>query len=96
MRKLAEQLRRDVGALANQHERFDFRQAARELPEAAHRVVEDLHFMVGKHLEAVELADGVLVVVENGNFHGVFRDSRGMSDVRWWPPRGVARRSGPV
>jgi hypothetical protein len=26
--------------------------------------------VAGKHLEAVQLADGVLVVVEDGNFHG--------------------------
>ncbi|CAG9230072.1 hypothetical protein BCAR13_60239 [Paraburkholderia caribensis] len=72
MRKLVEQLRADAGAFANQDQRVDFRQTAGELAQTANGVVENLDLVVGEHLETVELADGVLIIVKDGNLHGVY------------------------
>jgi hypothetical protein len=65
-----EQLRADARTFANQHERIHFRESARQLPETTHRVIEDLHLMVIEQMEAIELPYGILVVIENGDFHG--------------------------
>ena len=70
-RQFIEQLRADAGAFANQDQRVDFGKTACQLAEATDGVVENLDFMVGEQLKAVELADGVLVIVEDGNLHGM-------------------------
>ena len=43
---------------------------ARQLPEAARRTLEHLDLVLLQKCEAVEPAHGVLIVVENGDFHG--------------------------
>jgi hypothetical protein len=69
LRQLLQQLARDAGALADQHHGFDIGQARRQLAHALDGVVEHLDVMPLQQLEAGQLAHGILVVVENGNFH---------------------------
>ena len=71
-----EQLGADPGALADQNQGFDFRESASQLSEAAHRVIEYFHLVIGEKTEAIELANGVLIVVQDGNFdwHGLAFD----------------------
>ncbi len=48
----------------------NWRQADRQLADAARAAGEHFDLVAVQQLEAVELADRILIVVENGNFHG--------------------------
>jgi hypothetical protein len=59
----------DLGALADQHQRLDVLQPLGELVVVLHVVVPHLHVVRGELPEARERWDGVVVIVEDGNFH---------------------------
>lgn len=54
----------------NQYECFDFCQMVGELFQVVYCIVEDFYVVVGEYFEVVQFVDGVLVVVEDGNFYG--------------------------
>ena len=77
LRQLLEQLAREVGALADQHQHLGVAQAHRELADALDGVGEDLGVEVLQERGALELAHGVLVVVEDDDVHGSGEFDRG-------------------
>ncbi len=70
-RELLHELARDLGALADQHDDVGIPQPHRKLAEALDGVGVDLGGVGVETRSAMELADGVLVVVEDDNVHGV-------------------------
>ena len=77
LRQLVDQVPGDPGAFADQHQGLRIREAHAELSGALDGVVEHLDVVLGEQREAVELADGVLIVVEDRNLHqGGFRGPR--------------------
>ena len=71
--QLLEQLPREVGALADQHQHVGVAQPHRELADALDGVGEDLGVELLELGRALELAHRVLVVVEDDDVHGARR-----------------------
>mmetsp|Transcript_39182 Transcript_39182/g.92014 ORF Transcript_39182/g.92014 Transcript_39182/m.92014 type:complete len:288 (+) Transcript_39182:1322-2185(+) len=67
--ELFEQLAREGGALPDQHQYLGVAQPHGELPDALHRVGEDLGVQRLQLGRAAQLADSVLVVIENDHIH---------------------------
>jgi hypothetical protein len=68
--QLLEQGAWKVGAFADQHQHFGIPQAHRQLADALDGVGEDLGVVGLQACGAVQLAHGVLVVVEDDDVHG--------------------------
>ena len=64
-RQLLQQGAREVGSFADQHQHVGVAQAHRELADALHRVGEDLGVVGLQQAGTRQLADGVLIVVED-------------------------------
>ena len=75
LRKLLEELARKLAALADQDQHLGVAHAHRELAEALDGVREDLGVEVLEDRCALELAHGILVVVEDDDVHGASRGS---------------------
>ena len=90
LRQLVQQVLVDPRALANQDQGFGVRQAHAELPGALDGIVEDLDLVPGEQREAIELANGVLVVVEDRDLHRpeAFEDAETETNARRGPPTG--------
>ena len=69
LRQSAEEWRADLGALANEHERFGLAQSLRERVDILDVIVPDLDVVPRQRREAVERAQRVVVVVEDGDLH---------------------------
>src|SRR5690606_23620195 len=89
------QLAGDMGALAHQHDDVRIPETHGELAQSLDRVGVDLGGVRIKPRRAVELADRILVIVEDHNVHPdiVPRQSRrdggvrihGAESAAWWP-----------
>ena len=64
-----EERRADLGALANEHERFGLAQSLGERVDVLDVIVPDLDVVSRQLREAVERAQRVVVVVEDGDLH---------------------------
>ena len=64
-----EQRRADLRALANEHQRLRVGEPRGERIGVLDVIVEDRHVMAGKLAEAGQRPHGVVVIVENGDFH---------------------------
>jgi hypothetical protein len=69
LRQSAEEWRGDLGALANEHERFGVAQSLGERVDVLDVIVPDLDVVPRQVREAVERPQRVLVVVEDGDLH---------------------------
>jgi len=70
VRQPGQQCARKCGAFADQDEGVEGCQADRQLAQAAGRVIEHFDVVALQQTEAFEAAGGVLIIVENRNFHG--------------------------
>jgi hypothetical protein len=81
LRQSTEERRADLGALANEHQRFGFAQSFGERVDVLDVIAPDLDLVPRQLREAVERAQRVVVVVEDRDPH------RGRSSA--WPPSAV-------
>jgi len=65
--------RADLGAFTDQHQGVGIAQSLREHVEILNMVVPDRDVVARELLEAIERAQGVEIVVEDGDFHAVAR-----------------------
>ncbi len=70
LRQPVEQRRTDLGALADQHQRFGVAQPLRQDFIVLHMVGPDRDVVAGELAEGGKRAHGVVIVVEDGDFHG--------------------------
>jgi hypothetical protein len=68
--KLVQQRAGQCGAFAVEHQDIERRKSDRQLPRAACAIGKYLDFVLAQQGEAVEVAHTVLIIVEDGNFHG--------------------------
>jgi len=71
--QLFEQGAREVGALPDQHQGFGITQPHGQLAGALDGVGEDLGLQAVELAGALQLADGVLIVVQDDDVHGAYR-----------------------
>ncbi|CQR28577.1 hypothetical protein THICB1_110451 [Thiomonas arsenitoxydans] len=94
---LFQQLPRQHGAVANQHQRLGVAQAHAELTYAFDGVVEYLEVVTVELLRAIELAHRILIVVEHGDLHGYPSDETPEPiSVGPWNSAEERRRSGRI
>src|ERR1700730_534107 len=78
LRQSLQQRCADLRPLADQDQGFGVAQSLRQLVDILDVIVPDRDVMSGKLLEAVERAQGVEIIVEDGNLHGQ-RPPRGLT-----------------
>src|SRR6266403_1130730 len=71
LRQPFQQGRADLRALADQHQRLGVAQALGEPVDVLDMVVPDRHLMTGKLAEAIERAQRVEIIVEDGDLHAM-------------------------
>ena len=80
LRQPLKQRRSDLRALADEHEGLGVAQSLGEHVDVLDMVRPDLHIVPLESGEAVERAQRVVIVVENGNLHGEHRRCMGRVD----------------
>src|SRR4051794_30632765 len=78
----AEQRRKYPGALANQHQRFGIAQPPCQGLDLLNVIRPDLDIMAFQFLETGERSQGVMVVVQYRDLHGLFLFSSSASSAR--------------
>ena len=77
LRQSFEQRRADLRALANEHQRLGIGESRGERIGVLNVIVPDRDLMPGKPVETGQRPHGVVVVVEDGDFHWLERPSIG-------------------